>query len=289
MNINLLISFVLILISFGIGASLTFSDFFTFLKKPKALILGLFSQILLLPLISIFLLSFFDIDPLYKFGFILLSLCPGGSTSNFISHLLNLEAALSILLTSINSFIILLTLPLGIKLASFYYLGDQFSQVVTFSDTGLQVLLIIVIPAILGILFKNKWEILAEKVQRILKLLNLVLLFAVFAIKFFAKKEDGGGGIASEDIGILLPPALIIHVLAMVLALLISQSVLKRKLTSITISVEVGLQNTTLALLIAGGFSELAIAKPALVYAIFSFFTTFGIAYLSKKYNKLEK
>ena len=104
----------------------------------------------------------------------------------------------------------------------------------------------------------------------------------VFAIKFFGDTNSGGSGISIDEIWRLLPATLLLHLSAMILTYFIA---LKSKISGVqatTIGIEVGLQNTALAILVAGTLLRSAdMTKPALVYAIFSFFTTFIFAFIT--------
>ena len=126
--------------------------------------------------------------------------------------------------------------------------------------------------------------------QRPLKYASVILLFTIFAIKFWAPSSQGGSGIVWTEVWEILPIAVAMHFLAMVLSYYLAKGMLSNHNACVTIGVEVGLQNTTLALLITStllGSEEMA--KPALVYAIFSFFTTYSFAYLTKRFGKIHR
>ena len=284
MNIDFLISLTLGLIMFGIGFSLKREDFQRIFQKPKSLGIGLLLQIIILPLIALLVVSFTDLSPEWKMGVFIVSICPGGTTSNFISYLLKTDVALSISLTIINSFIILLTIPLLVHfgLNHFGLGGNDYD--LNILETVQKVFLIIILPVVVGVFLHEKFAKYSKQIQQPLKYINILLLAAVFGIKFFASEEDGGSGISRDIIFILLPACLAVHLIPMIGSYLISRGLRLTNLQSVTIGIEVGLQNTGLALLVTTTIiGNEVMAQPALVFAIFSFFTTLAFGYFMKK------
>ena len=282
--IDIFISLVLALIMFGIGASLKVSDFKEMFTERKAFFTGLSFQMLFLPTFAMLIAFATNLPPELKVGLFIVSICPGGTTSNFISYIVNADTALSIALTCINSILILITIPLLSGLAINTFMTGQGEIEISIISTFFQVLLILIIPTALGVLFNEKKSNLSEKLQKPLKYGNTLLLALVFGIKFFASEESGGSGITSDEILMLLPACLILHFGAMLISYFYSKYSGLDNLSSTTIGIEVGLQNTTLAILVAGtliGNNEMT--KPALVFAMFSFFTTLGFALVTMK------
>ena len=104
-------------IMFGVGLNIDFSEFKKTFKKPKALIIGLIAQMVILPSLAFLLNVFLPINPIYKVGLVLIAACPGGTTSNIVTLFLKGRLALSVTLTAFNSFLILFTIPSVIHLA----------------------------------------------------------------------------------------------------------------------------------------------------------------------------
>jgi len=278
-TIDALISLVLALIMFGIGASLKVADFKTMFEDKKAFLTGLVFQMLFLPLFAFLITYFSDLSPAWKVGLFIIAICPGGTTSNFISYIVRADTALSIALTSINSLLILFSIPLLSNFALNFFIENQSTISVSITETFFQVLFILILPAALGVLFNEKCSTFSKTIGKPLKYINTLLLALVFGIKFFGSKASGGSGILTEDILTLLPYCLLLHIGAMVISYNYAKFTKINKLQSTTIGIEVGLQNTTLAILVTGtliGNNEMT--KPALVFAMFSFFTTLGFA-----------
>ena len=108
----MLLNGTLAAIMFGLGLSLTRADFRNLFAQPKTLILGLIGQMMLLPLIAWLLISLSDLSLEYKMGIMILSICPGGITSNLVSYFMRANVALSVSLTVLNAAISVFSIPL---------------------------------------------------------------------------------------------------------------------------------------------------------------------------------
>ncbi|NRB65503.1 MAG: bile acid:sodium symporter, partial [Saprospiraceae bacterium] len=159
-----------------------------------------------------------------------------------------------------------------------------------FADTAKDVFLVIILPAIAGLAFNHRYASFSATLQTPLKYINITLLALVFGIKFFADEQSGGSGLTTDEILLIFPYALGIHMLALVFSYFIARRFTLSIPQAITIGIEVGLQNTTLALLVTGSMiGNNDMTKPVLVYAMFSFFTTalfaFSVRYMNRSHN----
>jgi BASS family bile acid:Na+ symporter len=102
----------LAIITLGMGLSLTDKDFKNIFLQPKAVIIGLSCQMILLPVIAWLIARSININPYFKVGLMIIAACPGGATSNLITYLLRGNVALSISMTALNSLITLSPFPL---------------------------------------------------------------------------------------------------------------------------------------------------------------------------------
>lgn len=285
--IDIINTAVLALIMFSIGASMTFEDVKRVFAKPKAPLLGIFLQMVFLPVLGFVILLFTNLDPFLKAGIFMVTLCPGGTTSNFISYLVNADIALSVAMTSVNSLLILLSIPILANLGLNYYLGEFGEISIPVGQTILQVFGIILVPAIMGIQFNQHFANWSQAMRQPLKIINIVLLAIVFLIRGLGDPSQGGSGINSQDIFDILPVALAVHLASMIGSYLIVKTLKFPDIQAITIGIEVGLQNTALALLVTGTLVNNAnLVKPAIVFALFSFFTTLLFAVIGKRFAK---
>ncbi len=284
---DFLVSGVLATIMFGIGLAINLDDLKQIYHSPKAFFYGLFAQMILLPAIAFLITYFTDLPPAIKVGFIILAACPGGTTSGFITVLFRGNVALSVTLTTINSILTLFTIPLLVNFALTVYLGRHSPFELPFMESFLQIFFVTLLPATAGIFVRLKWHNLAEKIQKPVRTVMIIFFAGVYLILAFADESKGGSGIQIAEVLRILPYALLINLAGFLAGFLmgfISRTGLR---TGFTIGVEVALQNTTLALLVAGTLIQSNdMVKPALVYALFSFWTALILGVIVKKYNK---
>jgi bile acid:Na+ symporter, BASS family len=276
-------------IMLGMGLSLTRRDFLNIARNPKGLAIGLGAQMLMLPVLA-FLITLIlpDLSPELKVGIVLLAACPGGATSNLVNYLLNSNLALSVSITTVNSFITQFTIPIFVNLALMAFMNEDKNIDLPFWDTLLQILRITVIPAIIGIYIRRHKARFADRVRKSLKYIMTGLLAVAMIGAIFIERNDNIK-IPINDYWRVVPLTLLLNVGSMIIANYITRYFKLDTQSRITISVEVGLQNTGLAIAVATGSHMLnspAIAIPAALYALFSFFTTAGIGYYIKRRNR---
>ncbi len=281
--IDLLISSILAFIMVSVGLSLTERDFAVNFRRPRAYFSGVFTQMLILPLLAFGVANISGLPPEFQVGILILASCPGGMTSSFLSYLLGANAALSVTLVVTNSFIALVTVPLIVNGALLWFMGQDTHLTLPFWDTVLQIFSITIVPVFAGVLLRRKFPDFAERVQNPFKWITLTLLALLFAIKFFAGENQGGSGITTADILEILPYSVLVNLLGLSAGYLVARLQGFSVKNRITIGIEVGIQNTNLAFLIAGSLiGNEAMLKPALVYAMFSFFTALGYGLVQK-------
>ncbi len=279
-----MISAVLALIMFGIGATLKFSDFKALVRASKSLFLGLLLQMFFLPVLALIIAVLFPIPPIFKAGIFIVSICPGGTTSNFISYLVRADVALSIALTSINTFLIMVTIPVLSVFSLGFFGVETVNSDVQVVGTALRIFGIVVFPAILGVIFNQFRGHWSEALRTPFRVVNTLLLLLVFSVKIFAGSDKGGSGLSPAEVKELLPPSLLLHLTSMLISFFVAIRLGLSRDQAVTLGIEVGLQNTALALLVTAtilGSSEMS--KPALVFAMFSFFTTTLFAWGAKR------
>jgi BASS family bile acid:Na+ symporter len=280
---------MLIFIMMSVGMSLTVKDFSQVLKSPRVFILGLVLQMIVVPAISFGVAEISGLSDEWKVGFIILAVCPGGPSASFINYLFRANIALSIALTSINSFLALITIPLVTNLALGVFMHSQAHIQLPFWETVSEIFLITLIPAGVGVTIRYFMSNFAEKIQTPLKYLSMILLGVVFYIKIFANKSSGGSGLSLENIIQLLPVTLILNALGLFLGYFITIWNKYTKEDGLTIGLEMAIHNTSLAFLIANTLLHNdEMMKPALVYAMFSFWTAlvFGVAIMGNPFGK---
>lgn len=276
----------------GMGLSLTRRDFLNIIKNPKGLGIGLLAQMLLLPALA-FLITLIipGLSPELKVGIVLLAACPGGATSNLVNYLINSNLALSVSITTVNSFLTQFTIPVLVSLALGAYMNQDTSIHLPFWETLIQILLITVIPAAIGIYIRRRWARFADKVRKPLKYIMTGLLAVAMVGAIFLENNENIN-IPIRDYWRVVPLTLLLNIGGMLSSFYTAKYFKLDLKSQATISVEVGLQNTALAIAVATGpymLNNPAIAIPAAVYALFSFFTTAAFGLLVSREPKGAK
>jgi bile acid:Na+ symporter, BASS family len=283
-NIDLLVNLVLAIIMFGLGLSLTVHDFKKILVYPKAILTCLTVQLFIIPLIAVGIALISGLNPEQKVGIVLVSVCASGASSNLITHLVRGNVALAISMTTINSFITLLTLPFVVSLSLLLFLGKESHITLPVAETILQIFIVTIVPASFGLYIRHIFTRFALSMEKPLKFILPVFLGLVFTFKIFGGENQGGSGITFSEGLHIFPFVLLLNILAMTIGFYISKIMRLEFRNQFTIAIEVGLHNTALALLVAGSILQSPeMEKPALVYAMFTFFSAFLFVYIIKR------
>jgi BASS family bile acid:Na+ symporter len=168
---TVLLPLALALVMFGLGLSLTPADFARVGRQPKAVVIALVLQLLVLPALCFGLVLAFDLPPLLAVGMLLLAASPGGTTANLFSHLFRGDVALNITLTAVNSLVAVVTLPLITNLAIAYFdpadggtLGLQLGKTA-------QVFAVVLVPVAIGMLVRRRAPGFAERMDKPVRIL----------------------------------------------------------------------------------------------------------------------
>jgi len=272
----------LAIITLGMGLSLTDKDFRNIFAQPKAVITGLLCQMLLLPLIAFLIARSIDIDPLFKVGLMIIAACPGGATSNLITYLLRGNVALSISMTAINSLITLITIPLVVTLSLEAFIHEDTAIHLNVGETVLKVFLITLLPAFAGTRIRKNLPVFADKLEKPLRIVLPLLLLVVYCGVIFI--DQGSESATWSDFFSIFPYALLLNAAAMVAGLMIARLIRLNVKNQYTISIEVGLQNSALAIFVAATLLQShSMALVPVVYGSFTFFSTLLFGWMVKK------
>ncbi len=278
----------LAIITLGMGLSLTDSDFRNIFVHPRAVITGLCCQMILLPVIAWLIAHSIHIDPFFKVGLMIIAACPGGATSNLVTYLLRGNVALSISMTALNSIITLVTIPLVIHLSLELFLHEDTAIRLNVGETVLKVFLITLVPAFVGTRIRKNYAAFAIWLERPLRIVLPLLLLVVYAGVIFI--DQGTGAAIRSDFIKIFPYTLLLNILAMVSGFLVARIIRLRVVNQFTISIEVGLQNSALAIFVAATLlksNDMALVP--VVYGSFSFFSTLLFGWSVKKLGWVPK
>ncbi len=271
---------VLAFIMFGMGLSLTRNDFQQLWRAPLPIVVGLFGQMMLLPALAYALAIMFDLAPNLAIGIMILAACPGGTSSNIISQLARANLALSVSLTAISSLICVLTTPLIIQFAIMQF-GQQEEQSFSLLTTTLGLIFITLIPVIIGIIIRHYF---AEKALRcepfFRHLASAFLLLMIVAIVI--QERDT----LTSSFAAVFSSALTLNLLAIMTGIGLGLLFKFTPRDSITLGIEVGVQNSAMAILIAITFLQRAdYAVAPGVYGVTMYFGALLLVLLAKKYR----
>ncbi len=277
----------LAIITLGMGLSLTERDFRNIFVYPRAVVIGLCCQMILLPLVAFILASISNLDPLFKVGLMIIAACPGGATSNLITYLLRGNVALSISMTAINSLITLVTIPVVVTLSLGFFIHEDADIHLKVGETIINVFLIILLPAYAGTRIRKWRPLLADQLERPLKIVLPILLALMYAGVVFY--DQGTESAKVTGFLTILPYGLALNFLTMAAGLLIAWIAGLRVRDRYTISIEVGLQNSALAIFVAATLLDNnTMAMVPVVYGSFTFFSTLLFGWVVKRWSGPE-
>lgn len=268
-------------IMFSLGFGLTFADFGSVLSMPKAVLSGVVMQVVVVPLVAYLLLIIFDLPPAMAFGVMILSFCPGGVTSNILTKLAGGTVALSITLTAVVSLLSVITVPVLVAWAGSTFLGAA-APAVNVLGIGMSMFAITAVPVIIGLLARWMGPGVAARIETGVSTLALIL-FVVIVVAALATNWE----LFTANMWSLGPVLMILNALLLVLGVGIAGLIGLSGPDGLCISVEMGVQNATLGIAVAGmvaqasGIPEYAV--PAALYGITMYIVTIPGMFLLKR------
>ena len=264
-NVGLPLSLAIIMLSLGVG--LHVADFRRVLTRGYPFAIGALSQVLLLPIAAFITVKLFALPPEIAVGFMLLSFCPGGVTSNILSKLAKADVALSVSLTAVISLLSMLTVPILAAWSITYFMGEDAPEV---SITGLAIALFLIttLPVAIGVSLRHFAPAFAERIDAPLSKLATVL-FVLIVLAALA----GNWQLFIDNLGIMGAGLVTLNIALLAIGLGLARAAKLSWNESKTVSIEAGIQNSTLGITLAAlitgtdsGFSPLAL--PSAVYGI---------------------
>lgn len=275
----------LFVVMFGMGLSLVPADFRRIFEKPRAVAVGVSGQLLLLPLLAIGIVALFDLPPEFAVGLMVLAFAPGGSTSNAITYLVRGDLALSITLTAVTSLITPITIPLGTAWAMSRHMGEAATIQLPLGQTIALLVAITLVPVSLGMLVRNKKASLASRAERPVRLFSLFTLFIIIA-GLVAKERANLPEWLAQTGG----AALALNLGSMGLGWLFAKLSRLDRSQAMTISIEVGIQNGTTALLVTGTLlGSATMSIPPAIYSLVMYVTAAALGVMVANGRRGEK
>jgi BASS family bile acid:Na+ symporter len=253
------------IIMFGLGLSLTIADFRRVQRQPRAVVVALVCQLLLLPAVCFGLVVVLDLSPLLGIGMLVLAASPGGTSANLFSHLFHGDVALNVTLTAINSVIAIFTLPVITNLAIAYF--EREDSVSLQLTKVVEVFAVVLVPVLLGMVVRSRRPGLAAASDRPVRVGSAVIL-AVLVLGILVDQRDRIGEYFG-DVGLATG---LFCALSLVIGYVVPKALGVTEAQAVASSMEIGVHNATLAIYIAVEvLDSTEISVPAAVYSVFMF------------------
>ena len=267
----------LALIMLGLGLGLKVEDFTRVLKNPKDFLVGLFCQLIILPIVAYLLIIIFKTPPEIAIGVMIIAAAPGGVTTNILTKFADGDVALSISLTAVISLISIITVPFIIFTSADLFGITNISQNISMTGIALKMVMVVTIPVILGMIIRKLADSFISSKVEIFNKLNIVFFIIFFIAAFYEERENIISFIMQA--GFI---ALILNITMMIIAYYIAKTFASGIKQRKCIALECGLQNGTLALFVSTQIfgTDILYAIPTGAYALIMYITGFVFVYL---------
>ena len=270
----------LAIIMFGLGLGLTISDFTRVIKNPRDFFVGLICQVILLPIVAFFLIQIITLPIEIAMGVMIIAAAPGGVTSNILTKFADGDVALSVSLTAIVSLLSVLIVPL-IVFNSANFLGVEITKEISMVNIATKMFFVVTVPVIFGMIVRSLMTDFIVSKTLIIQRLSVILFLVVF-ISIWIEEWD-------RIVSFITRAGLIALILNMTMifvgyyvAKFFTSGVAQRK----CISLECGLQNGTLAVVVATQlFNDIVYMVPTAAYALVMFTTSIFFVLIVRKIN----
>jgi len=291
--IDVVLPLALAFIMFSLGLGLTREDFFLVFNEPKAFGIGVFNQMIVLPIIGFSVVTLFGLEGELAVGLMILACCPGGVTSNILTKLAKGDTALSISYTAVISVISVFSLPLIVGLSMSYFMGEVAPDI-DILGLGITMFLLTTLPVLIGMTIKHQATDMAKSMERGVNAFATIL-FVIIVIAAIASEWDT----LIENIGTLGPSVIMLNVLMLGIGYQSAKFFNIEAAKQTTVSIESGIQNATVGITIGGlilaspdgGLSTLSLPSGVygvLMYLIISPFIYWRISNTNISENEVE-
>ncbi|AKI00089.1 putative Na+-dependent transporter [Hoeflea sp. IMCC20628] len=254
-------------IMFSLGLGLTVSDFLRVIKRPFAFVIGALNQVVLLPIVTFLLVLAFGLGPELAIGFMILAFCPGGVTSNILTRLGKGDVALSVSLTAVISLASMFTVPPLLALSIGYFSGADATPV-NIGGIAVQLFLLTTVPILIGLAMRHFAPAVTGRIAPVVAQLANGLFVAIVVLAVVLNWD-----VFITNLPILAPSLVVLIVVLLAVGFGVARLAGLSMAEVKTISIETGIQNSTLGITVAAiltgheaGFP--AYALPAAVYGI---------------------
>jgi bile acid:Na+ symporter, BASS family len=274
----LVLNICLALIMFSIALDIKRSDFEILWHRPKPAIVGMISQLILMPLMTLALVFIFNPPPSVSLGMIAISACPGGNNSNYSTHLAKGNTALAVTTTSLSVIVCIITMPLYIWLGARVIPNmESLNREVYINPIEMVKIvgLLILLPLVVGMFISNRFVDFTERIRKPFRILSVILFFALILGALAANFQN-----IINYVGKVFGVVFILNLLALALGYWFARANRLPEADCRALTFETGIHNITLALILIFNFFD-GLGGMALVaawYGIWDLLTGFALA-----------
>ena len=270
----------LAIIMFGLGLGLTVEDFKRVIKYPRDFLVGFLCQVILLPIIALILINKITLSPEIALGVMIIASAPGGVTSNVLTKFADGDVALSVSLTAIVSLLCIITVPL-IVFSSAEIIGIEVQKEISMISIAIKMFFVVTVPVLFGMIVRSLMTDFIISKTLIIQRLSIILFMIVF-ISIWVEEWD-------KIVNFIVRAGLIAFILNITM-ILVGYYVAKYFISGVPqrkcISLECGLQNGTLAVVVATQlFDDITFMVPTAAYALIMFVTSIIFVLIIRKIN----
>lgn len=276
--IELLLPLALAFIMFSLGLTLVVDDFRRVFTRPKAMLVGLFGQMLVVPALAYAVALLWGLAPAMAVGMMILAACPGGVSSGLLTHLARGDTALSISLTAVTSIAAVITMPFIVDFALQQFMHTGMSGEFPLMKMVRGVFLLTTVPVALGMSVKAWCPALAARFERTAGRLATVLFVLIVLATFFNQRQ-----VLLDNLGSLGPAAMLLNLLVIAAGFAMAVAAGLQRRDQIAIATECGLQNAALGIFIASSVLQSpAMTVPSVVYALLMNVGALGVVFVMR-------
>ena len=244
--IDVVLPIALAFIMFSLGLGLTRADFLLVFNEPKAFAIGVFNQMILLPIVGFVVVILSGLEGELAVGLMILACCPGGVTSNILTKLAKGDTALSISYTAVISVISVFSLPLIVGLSMSYFMGE-IAPNIDILGLGITMFLLTTLPVLIGMTIRHRATNMAKSIEKGVNIIATIL-FVIIVIAAVVSEW----GTLVENIGTLGPSVIMLNVLMLGIGYQSAKFFNIETSKATTVSIESGIQNATVGITIGG-------------------------------------
>ncbi|BDT92240.1 transporter [Nocardia sputorum] len=279
-----LLPLALALVMFGLGLTLTTEDFARVLRYPKAAVIALVCQMVVLPALCLGLIYLFGLEGALAAGMLLLAASPGGASANLFSHIAGGNVALNITLTAINSVLAVFTMPVVVALSYALFLDSE-GSVGLRPEKFAQVFAIVLVPVAIGMVVHRRFAEWSRRMRGAVKILSVVVLALVVAAGVGSNLDT-----LSEHIGELSAICLSFAVISLAVGYFVPRVLRVEADQAIASAMEIGVHNAALAIAVAASvLDNETMAVPGAVYGVLMNIPAAIAAYLLARRARREQ